>query len=165
MAFGAPGGALVGFLLGDKIGRRRGLILFSLATIVLGLIYPNMRDAISITIVGFALVTSIYTVVTLGLYGYIPELFPTQYRLRGTGVAGMCGRAASMSTPYLAVMLFQQFGLPGVLGMVISILSLLIVALLVLRVETNQHSLEDITPEVEASGPMRQSPGASVHIG
>ncbi|KAI3610249.1 hypothetical protein D8I24_0511 (plasmid) [Cupriavidus necator H850] len=162
MAFGAPGGALVGFLLGDKIGRRRGLILFSLATIALGVIYPNMRDATSITIVGFALVTSIYTVVTLGLYGYIPELFPTQYRLRGTGVAGMCGRAASMSTPYLAVMLFQQFGLSGVLGMVIGILSLLILALLVLRVETNQHSLEDIAPEAKEAEVRRQPSGVSV---
>lgn len=162
MAFGAPGGALVGFLLGDKIGRRRGLILFSLVTIALGAIYPSMRDATSITIVGFALVTSIYTIVTLGLYGYIPELFPTQYRLRGTGVAGMCGRAASMSTPYLAVMLFQQFGLSGVLGMVIGILSLLILALLVLRVETNQHSLEDIAPEAKEAEVRRQPSGVSV---
>lgn len=146
MAFGAPGGALVGFFLADRLGRRHGLILFALLTIVLGLIYPNLRDTTSITIVGFALVTAIYTMVTLGLYGYIPELFPTQTRLRGTGFASMCGRAASMSTPYMVVMLFQQFGLTGVLAMVITTLVLLIGALLVLRIETNQQSLEEIMP-------------------
>ncbi|TAL53199.1 MFS transporter [Pandoraea sp.] len=150
MAFGAPGGALVGYFLGDRIGRKKGLIVFSLATIVLGFIYPQMRDPLAISVVGFVLVTSIYTVVTLGLYGYIPELFPTAYRLRGTGFAGVCGRAASMSTPYLAVYLFQRFGLTGVLSMVIGVLGLLIVGLLALRVETNQQSLEDISaPELD----------------
>ncbi|SAK95474.1 major facilitator transporter [Caballeronia hypogeia] len=149
MAFGAPGGALVGYLLGDRLGRQRGLILFSLATIVLGFFYPQMRDPMAISVVGFALITSIYTVVTLGLYGYIPELFPTAFRLRGTGFAAVCGRAASMCTPYLAVALFENFGLPGVLGMVIGVLSLLIVALFVLRVETSGHSLEDIGTGVE----------------
>lgn len=147
MALGAPGGAVIGFLLGDRIGRRRGLLIFSVATIILGVIYPQMRDATSITVVGFVLVTSIYTIVTLGLFGYIPELFPTEYRLRGTGVAGMCGRAASMSTPYLAVALFQKFGLPGVLGMVTGFLVLLIVTMLIVRIETNQHSLEEISAE------------------
>lgn len=157
MAFGAPGGAVVGYLLGDKLGRQKGLIVFSLATIVLGFIYPQMRDPLAISVVGFVLVTSIYTIVTLGLYGYIPELFPTAYRLRGTGFAGVCGRAASMSTPYLAVALFQHFGLSGVLAMVIGVLALLIVALLVLRVETNQQSLEDISvPQLDAALPSAQ---------
>jgi len=149
MAFGAPGGAVVGYLIGDRIGRQRGLILCSLATIVLGFIYPQMRGAVSISITGFALVTAIYTFVTLGLYGYIPELFPTPLRLRGTGFAGVCGRAASMCTPYLAVALFQGFGITGVLAMVIGILSLLIVALLVLRVETSGQTLEEIGTALE----------------
>jgi MFS transporter, putative metabolite:H+ symporter len=150
MAFGAPGGALVGYLLGDRIGRKKGLVLFCVATIVLGSIYPQMRDPFAMATVGFALVTSIYTIVTLGLYGYIPELFPTAYRLRGTGFAGVCGRAASMSTPFLAVYLFQHFGLPGGLAMVMGILALLIIGVLALRVETSQQSLEDIrAPEVD----------------
>jgi putative MFS transporter len=149
MAFGAPGGAVVGYLVGDRLGRQRGLIVFSLATIVLGFVYPHMSDPVSISITGFALVTSIYTFVTLGLYGYIPELFPTALRLRGTGFAAVCGRAASMFTPYATVALFQSFGLSGVLSMVIGILSLLIVALLVLRVETSQQSLEDIETGIE----------------
>jgi MFS transporter, putative metabolite:H+ symporter len=141
----------VGYLLGDRIGRQKGIVVFSLAAIVLGFIYPQMRDAVAISAVGFALVTSIYTIVTLGLYGYIPELFPTAYRLRGTGFAGMCGRAASMSTPFLAVALFQHFGLTGVLAMVIGVLGLLIVGVLALRVDTNQQSLEDIrAPELPA---------------
>lgn len=144
MAFGAPGGAVIGYLLGDKLGRKKSLVLFSLATIVLGLIYPQMRHQMAIAAIGFVLVTAIYTIVTLGLYSYIPELFPTAYRLRGTGFSGVCGRAASMSTPFLAVYLFQKFGLLGVLSMVGGILALLIIGVLAMRVDANQQSLEEI---------------------
>ncbi len=111
-----------------------------------------MRDAASVTVVGFSLITSIYVLVTIGLYAYVPELFPTELRLRGTGIAGMCGRAASISTPYLAVMLFERFGLQGVLLMVSGILLCLIAAILALRVETGQRSLEDdFDPEPQLS--------------
>ncbi|MYZ41536.1 MFS transporter [Schauerella aestuarii] len=158
MAFGAPGGALVGFFLGDRIGRRKGIIVFALAGIVLGLIYPHLRDVTAITVVGFSLITCLYTIVTLGMYGYIPELFPTQYRLRGTGISGMCGRAAAMATPYMVVVLFKSFGLTGVLGMVVGVLALMVIAMFLLRIETNQQALEALEPESE-KGPPRGGPG------
>jgi putative MFS transporter len=102
-----------------------------------------LREPTEVAIAGFALVTSIYTLVTLGLYAYVPELFPTEYRLRGTGVAGVCGRAASITTPYLTVYLFENFGLRGVLWMVIFMLAALSAAILTLRVETAKISLDD----------------------
>ena len=148
MSFGAPTGAVVGFLIGDRLGRRTALIMFSVVTICLGLIYPNMREATEITTVGFLLITSIYTLVTITLYAYIPELFPTQYRLRGTGISNMAGRGIAIATPYLAVSLFENFGLPGVLSMVIGAIAILILAVTLLRVETGgKRSLEDLHPE------------------
>lgn len=149
MSFGSTAGALVGLLLADRVSRQLAMVASCVAIAVLGLIYPQMHDAASITVVGFALVTAIYTLVTIGLYGYIPELFATEYRLRGTGIAGVAGRAASISTPYLVVSLFQSFGLQGVLGMVIGILALLVCAVLALRVETGGLSLERVSPGAE----------------
>ena len=149
MSFGAPAGAVVGYLVTDRLGRRNGIVLFSLATIVLGFVYVQMRAPVPIAVVGFALVTTIYTVCTLGLFGYIPELFPTAHRLRGTGVAGTCGRAASMSTPYVALLLYTQFGVTGVLTMVGGVLLLLSVAILALRIETSRQTLEEISPDAE----------------
>lgn len=146
MSFGAPAGALLGLAIADRLGRARGLVLFAVLAIVLGIIYPNMTSAVAITVVGFALVTCIYTIVTFGLFGYVPELFPTHLRLRGTGTAGVCGRLASMATSYLAVILFAQFGLMGVLVMVSSCLLLMALAILLLGVDTNQSTLEDIAP-------------------
>jgi putative MFS transporter len=155
MAFGAPGGAVIGFLCADRLGRARGLVVFAIATIAVGFVYPNMHAGWAISLVGFVLITCIYTVATLGLFAYIPELFPTELRLRGTGTAGVCGRAASMTTPYFAVLLYNSFGVSGVLAMVSGVLALLVVGILLLRVETNQHALEQISPSLDTqSDPM-----------
>ncbi|MDE2363490.1 MAG: MFS transporter [Hyphomicrobiales bacterium] len=143
MSFGSVAGALVGMAVGDRFSRQKSLLATCFAIAALGLIYPNLHDTTEVTIVGFCLVTAIYTLVTLGLYAYVPELFPTEYRLRGTGVAGVCGRAASITTPYLAIYLFDNFGVRGVLWMVIVMLAALCTAILTLRIETAKISLDD----------------------
>ena len=106
MSFGAPVGAVLGFLCADRLGRAKGLVSSAIATIVLGFVYPQMVANAAIACVGFMLVTCIYAIVTLGLFSYVPELFPTALRLRGTGTAGVCGRLASMTTSYVAVLLY-----------------------------------------------------------
>jgi putative MFS transporter len=148
MAFGSVAGALVGMALGDRVSRQWSIVGACLVIIGLGFVYPSMRDPAAITTIGFLLVTSIYTLVTLGLYAYIPELFPTPLRLRGTGVAGMSGRAMSIATPYLTIWLYESFGLEGVLGMVSLMLIALIAAIAILRIETGGVSLDETTGEV-----------------
>jgi putative MFS transporter len=54
-----------------------------------------------------------------------------------------------MTTPYLAVVLYNSFGVSGVLAMVSSVLGLLVLGILLLRVETNQHALERISPSLD----------------
>jgi MFS transporter, putative metabolite:H+ symporter len=62
MSFGAPAGAVVGYLVTDRFGRCNGIVLFSLLTVLLGFVYVQMRAPVAIPVVGFALVTAIYTV-------------------------------------------------------------------------------------------------------
>jgi putative MFS transporter len=159
MSFGAPAGAIVGYFVADRLGRRSSLVIFSLLTVALGYLYVHMREPALISLVGFALVTAIYTVCTLGLFGYIPELFPTTHRLRGTGIAGTCGRAASMSTPYVAIVLYSHFGVTGVVSMVSGVLLLMSVAIVALRVETSNQTLEAIAPDIDLpyAGPADQT--------
>jgi putative MFS transporter len=151
MSLGAPFGAVLGYLTADRLGRAKGLVLYCVVTIVLGFIYPQMTVNAAIAVVGFTLVSCIFGIVTLGLFGYVPELFPTALRLRGTGVAGVCGRIASMLTSYAAVILFAQWGLFGVLGMVAGILLVLVIAVISLGVDANQFSLEDVSPDEEST--------------
>ncbi len=146
MSIGSPVGGLIGYVVADRWGRARSIVVASLISIALGWIYVTLRDATAIVMVGFGLVSALYTITTLGLFGYIPELFPTEVRLRGTGVAGTAGRASSIVTPYLALLLYQRFGVSGVISMVSLVLVVLCVAIVVLRVETSRQALEDIAP-------------------
>jgi putative MFS transporter len=93
MSVGAPLGGLVGFFIADRMRRKQSIVLACLAIIVLGTIYPLLRTGAAVLIDGLALVTAIYTFVALGISMYVPELFPTSIRLRGTGFCSMCGRA------------------------------------------------------------------------
>jgi len=144
MTAGAIFGPFLAFLLADRIGRTRGIVASALVLIGLGVTFPFMRAEPIILVVGFSLVSSFYFMVSLGQFGFVPELFPTQYRLRGAGVAGMLGRAVAIGTPFATVFLFSRFGVYGVLAAVITFLCVLIVSILALRLETNGTPLEDI---------------------
>ncbi|WP_408292248.1 MFS transporter [Paraburkholderia sediminicola] len=150
MSVGAPLGGLVGFFIADRMLRRQSIVLTCLAIIVLGTIYPLLRSSAAVLIVGLALVTAIYTFVALGIYLYVPELFPTSIRLRGTGFCSMCGRAASIASPFVVVLAYRRAGLTGVLMIVCGLLVLLICAVLAVGVETMSSSLEHIS-EADAS--------------
>jgi len=130
-------------VIGDRFSRQKSILATSVAVAALGALYPMLCDPTEIMTGGFALVTAIHTLVTLGVYGKVPELFPTQYRLRGAGLAGMCGRAASIATPYATIWAFEQFGVQGVLLAVIAVLAALRAAILTLGVETAKLSLDD----------------------
>jgi putative MFS transporter len=160
MSIGSPVGGLVGYLIADRIGRARGIVIAALLSIVLGWIYVTLREPAAIIFVGFCLVTTIYTITTLGLFGFIPELFPTEVRLRGTGVAGTCGRAASIATPYMALFLYERYGVSGVIGMLSVVFALLSLAIAMLRIETSRHSLEEIAPGSSDRGPLHSEPVA-----
>lgn len=151
MSFGGPLGGLVGFFIADRLSRKKSLILSCLAIIALGMIYPTLRDDVAVMAVGLALVSMIYTLVALGIYTYVPELFPTSIRLRGTGFSSMCGRAASIASPFLVVMVYEHAGMTGVLTMVAGLLVVLIGALLVAGIETGATSLERISETRVAS--------------
>lgn len=161
MSIGSPVGGLIGYVVADRWGRARSIVVASLISIALGWIYVTLRDATAIVMVGFGLVSALYTITTLGLFGYIPELFPTEVRLRGTGVAGTAGRASSIVTPYLALLLYQRFGVSGVISMVSLVLAVLCVAIAVLRVETSRQALEDIAPGDAADGSAAQAAAAA----
>ena len=144
MSFGSIAGSLIAVLIADKFPRRASIIATGCLVLLFGALYPNATGPAALAVTGFLLVTSIYLLTAIGLFLYVPELFPTAYRLRGTGFAGMCARATSMVTPFLTVYLFQRFGIEGVLAMVGIVLAAMIVSILLLRVETRGVSLDEI---------------------
>jgi putative MFS transporter len=147
MTAGTIAGPLVGVLIADRIGRLQGIMAAGLACSCIGAIYPFLTAPVAIMVCGFLLVSCMSLFLALGLGGYTPELFPTAYRFRGTGLAQMAGRGALIMTPYLVLTLFSAFGIAGVVAMIAMLYFSLVLIVAVAGIETNQRSLEDLAPD------------------
>ena len=133
--------------LSDRLGRKPGIMGFSAIAIVLGLVYPQMSDPLAIGLVGFALVTSIYVLLAFTWSLYIPELFPTDIRMRGAGFCNTVGRLMTILTPYMVITAFTAYGVLGVVAALSSLLLLQLIVVGLLGIETKRQPLEALAPE------------------
>jgi MFS transporter, putative metabolite:H+ symporter len=148
MSLGGPVGALAGMWLGDHVGRKPVLVGFSLATIVLGFIYPFAPSEALLTLVGFALVTCVYVMVAVAWALYVPELFPTEIRMRGAGFCNTMGRLTTIITPQIVPQIFVSAGVVGVVGLLAALLLIQAIAVAFFGIETRQQSLEALRPQL-----------------
>jgi len=132
--------------ISDRLGRRAAIMLFAAACACLGAIYPFLTSSVAIILCGFLLVSAVAIFLTLGL-GMTPELFPTEYRFRGGGVAQMFGRLALIGSPFVVLGLFNRFGITGVVGAISGAYVFVAILVMVAGIETNQQSLEALEPE------------------
>ena len=100
---------------------------------------------------GFALIIPIYVLVALLFAIYIPELFPTEVRLRASGICNTFGRGAIIFTSFLVVALFRSHGVAGVLAFMIALLIVEIIVVLALGVEPKKRRLEEIESAAAAA--------------
>jgi putative MFS transporter len=151
MALGAPIGSAIGAFTADFWGRKPTIVGASLFTILVGSIYPFIRDPLVLMTVGFTLIVPIYVLVALLFAIYIPELFPTEVRLRASGICNTFGRGAIIFMPFIVVALFRAHGVGGVLVFMIGLLIVQIFVVLTLGVEPKKRRLEEIEPETPVS--------------
>jgi MFS transporter, putative metabolite:H+ symporter len=151
MSLGAPIGSTIGAFTADSWGRKRTIIGASLLTILVGGIYPFIKDPVELVVCGFVLIIPIYVLVTLLFAIYIPELFPTEVRLRASGICNTFGRGATVVTPFMVVALFRSYGVGGVLSLMIGLLFVQILVVLFFGVEPKKRRLEEIEPEATAT--------------
>ena len=144
MSCGAPVGALLASFAADSLGRKPAIIGASFAAILFGGIYPTIRDPMLFPLVGFLLVVSIYILVALLFAIYIPELFPTDLRMRAVGLCNTLGRTATIFTPFLVVFLLRAHGVAGVVALMIGLLVVQILAVWLFGIEPKQRRLEEM---------------------
>jgi len=151
MSFGAPIGATLAAVSADRLGRKPTVALACLVAIGLGYLYPGIKEPMLLPFVGMGLTAAIFVLMAL-LFGiYIPELFPTEVRLRAAGICNTFGRGATIVTPFAVIYLFDQHGLAWVITAMVAMLSLLALVVLVFGVEPRQRSLEEITGDLSPS--------------
>jgi putative MFS transporter len=161
MFAGGPVGSLIAFLLAEHMGRKWGIVVFSLVCAGFGAAYPFAQSAVAITALGFAITCCIYVLSSFSVATYVPELFPTRLRLRGAGLSNTVGRAVSIAIPYAVAASFMKFGIAGVLTLIVG--TLLAQALIVglIGAETKRRSLEAIEQETDSVTPNTIEAGAA----
>lgn len=145
MGFGAPLGGVLGSLVADRFGRKRILVITSLAEAVLGIAYTMVTNDIELVLCGFAVTLCAYALVAVGFALYIPEMFPTRSRLRGVSVAGGVSRLSSSFIGFIIVSIFGAFGIGGVSSFLAGSMLLLAACVLLLGHETSRRALEEIS--------------------
>ena len=161
MAFGGPVGALLGYTMADSLGRKRGIVLFSFVALALGLVYPHVTSAAAVMATGFCLVATIFILGALSIAGYVPELFPTEIRLRGVGLCSTSGRLANVGIPFLIALLYKQGGVTAVLGLISAGLLLQGLVVAFMGIETKGLALEAVNPDVQPLGTREQVPSVA----
>jgi putative MFS transporter len=146
-------GCALGAYLSDAIGRRWSIIGASFFTIILGWFYAHSNaasDPVIVLAIGAVLIVAIY-VQTAILFGvYTPELFPTEIRLRANGICNTLGRGATVISPFVVGWLLGNYGLPGVVGLMIGLVAVQIIAVYFWGVEPARRSLEGL--DLQTSG-------------
>ncbi|MEM5318314.1 MFS transporter [Paraburkholderia sp. JHI869] len=140
-------GPLLCAFLADRIGRRWGLVMFGVLCATFGAAYPFLSTDIVIMIGGFLLVSMVASFLILAS-AFNPELFPTEYRFRGGGLAQAIGRAALIVSPAIVLALFDGYGIGGVIGALSGAYLLVALLMAVAGIETNRRSLEAVEPNV-----------------
>jgi putative MFS transporter len=154
ISLGSIAGCAVGAAVADRLGRRHSIIGASVLTIVFGAIYPYVSEPWLLLTTGVLLVISIYVQVSLLFGVYTPELFPTEVRLRANGICNTLGRAATIVSPFIVVGLFKDYGVRGVLSLMIALLVIQIVVVALWGIEPAKRRLEDLetaTGDAEAT--------------
>jgi putative MFS transporter len=146
ISLGAPLGTAVGALTADSWGRKPTIVVASLSTILMGSIYPFVNQPAALMLVGFLLMIPIYVLVAVLFAIYIPELFPTEIRMRASGICNTFGRGATIVTPFIVIALFRAYGVTGVVSFLIALLIIQIFVVVKFGVEPSKKRLEEIGP-------------------
>jgi putative MFS transporter len=144
-------GCACGAYLSDTIGRRWSIILGSVLTIVFGWTYARFNagsDPAIVLSVGAVLIVAIYIQTALLFGVYTPELFPTEIRLRANGICNTLGRGATVVSPFVVGYLMVNYGLPGVIWLMIGLVIVQIIAVFFWGVEPAKRSLEGLDPKL-----------------
>lgn len=145
--FGAPFGIFIAMLVIDRIPRKvmgSGLLILIAA---LGYVYSLQTDMTMITIIGFFLITFVYMYVCYASAVYVPEIWPTEAKLRGSGVANAVGRISGIIAPYAVASLLDSQGVTGVFVLLGAVSIIVAIVIITIGVETKGASVEDIASD------------------
>jgi putative MFS transporter len=118
-------GGVAGMLVADRLPRRRFLIgSFALAAATMLLLTVwRAAPAIAVTIL-FALFAGVLSAASNLVYVYLPELFPTELRASGIGLASAVSRIGSAVSTFLLPVVVAAYGIRAALAACVAVLAI-----------------------------------------
>lgn len=144
MMFGAPLGVFLSTRFIDRFPRKWTAVMLLITLGLLGFIYSLQRDEVFIVVFGFFLTVVLYMFVCFASAVYVPELWPTEIRLRGSGFCNSIGRLVTVFTPYGVAWILTNYGSVAVFATIGGVLALVALIVGTIGIETRQKSLEEI---------------------
>lgn len=142
--FGAPFGIFIAMLIMDKIPRKTMGVGLLLLIAALGYVYSLQSSMFMISLIGFFLITFVYMYVCYASAVYVPEIWPTEAKLRGSGLANAVGRVSGIAAPYAVAVLLDNYGVTGVFALLGSVSVIVAAAIAIIGIETKGASVETI---------------------
>ncbi|MBU3215575.1 MFS transporter [Clostridium estertheticum] len=147
--FGAPFGIFIAVLVIDKIPRKVMGVGLLLMIAVLGYVYSLQTSMVMITLMGFCLITFVYMFVCYASAVYVPEIWPTEAKLRGSGLANAVGRISGIVAPFAVAYLLDKQGVKGVFVLLGSVAVIVAIVIATIGIETRGASVEAIGSKAE----------------
>lgn len=148
MSLGSLVGTFVAIALVERIDRKTAIIGACAVGALFAAAFPFSPNLAMAVVSGFLLSATIYFLIALAYNIYVNEIFPTEFRQRGTGFAIASGRFVLVLSPYLIVPLYQSGGTHAVFPIIVVLNLLAIAAMVAFGVETRGRSLEAISSRV-----------------
>ncbi|MHC1685563.1 MAG: MFS transporter [Clostridiaceae bacterium] len=145
--FGAPLGVFVASRIVDKFPRKAMGSTLLIAIAILGYIYSLQKSETMIIALGFTLISVLYMYVCFACSVYVPELWPTEARLRGLGLCNAVGRAVTIFTPFGVAFIMTKYGSVAVFLTIGAVLAVVAIVIMVFGIETRQKTIEEIGRE------------------
>lgn len=142
---GAPAGIFIAALIIDRFPRRLFGSSLLLIIALLGYVYSIQTEEWAILSYGLVMIFFLYMYVCFASAVYVPELWPTHLRLRGSGFVNAVGRIVAVFTPYGVAVLLTHYG--SVTVFIVLGVTLVFCALILFcfGIETRKVSLEAIS--------------------
>ncbi|MTH46846.1 MFS transporter [Intestinirhabdus alba] len=145
MMIGAPVGIFIATLIIDRFPRRLFGSSLLMVIALLGYVYSIQTAEWAILGYGLVMIFFLYMYVCFASAVYVPELWPTHLRLRGSGFVNAVGRMVAVFTPYGVALLLTRYGSVTVFMVLGVLLVLCALILYFFGIETRKVSLEAIS--------------------
>ncbi|BBV41291.1 MFS transporter [Citrobacter portucalensis] len=142
---GAPVGIFIAALIIDHFPRRLFGSFLLIIIALLGYFYSLQTEEWAILSYGLVMIFFLYMYVCFASAVYVPELWPTHLRLRGSGFVNAVGRIVAVFTPYGVAILLTRYGSVTVFIVLGVMLVLCALILFCFGIETRKVSLEEIS--------------------